>query len=152
MKSLVYLSESLTEFSDSDVEELAHYSCLFNRQIQVTGYLYFSESRFIQYLEGEASDVDKVMKLISQDPRHEILYQVELNNVEDRLFPSWSMRHVRKPDRINCILEHLIESNLLHLKNDSILKERRTKLLWDHVTAISKLQHLQPLNSPSIST
>jgi len=52
--------------------------------------LYCGEA-FIQVLEGEESDLDKLFKIIKKDPRHTNVTILEKKQITERKFANWSM-------------------------------------------------------------
>jgi hypothetical protein len=89
---LAYSSRALTAFDDEALLELADCAAAKNEQLGVTGYLYFRNELFIQYLEGEQKAVEDLMAKITTDPRHKILSIVPLPSCPERIFPHWYMR------------------------------------------------------------
>ncbi len=65
-----------------------------NSHEDITGILIATRSHFIQVLEGEAEDLEKVFSRIKKDERH---YKVALKSdrlIKRRLFGSWAMNVV----------------------------------------------------------
>lgn len=89
---LAYSSRALTAFDDEALLELADCAAAKNEQLGLTGYLYFRNKLFIQYLEGEQKAVENLMAKIKTDPRHEVTSIVPLPSCPERIFPHWYMR------------------------------------------------------------
>ena len=90
--SLTYSSQALTDFDDESLLELADNSAARNEPLGITGYLYYRDGHFIQYLEGEQKAVEELMARIASDPRHTILSEVPLPPQPSAIFPHWYMR------------------------------------------------------------
>jgi hypothetical protein len=140
MKSIVYLSDASVDFSETDLVALAEHAAATNYQLDVTGYLCFSRNRFLQYLEGEAETVDALLSSIRKDPRHKFIYEIELNDIDQRVFDHWSMRYITADELQRFHLEHYIELNLLYIKNNFPDKERCRDYVWKHVKTIANVK------------
>lgn len=62
-----------------------------NRRDHVTGALGYARGRFIQVLEGAPTDLDRVLKRVTADPRHTDIHVAWRAPVEGRIFADWSM-------------------------------------------------------------
>lgn len=80
------------EFDDEALLELADHAAAKNEEVAVTGYLYYREGLFLQYIEGERSQVEALMSKIAADPRHELIATHLLPAIESLVFPHWYMR------------------------------------------------------------
>lgn len=149
MKSVLYLSEQVIEFSESEISEIANYSRKKNHGRGIYGYLNFSNGQFVQYLEGEDEAVSLLLDTIKQDPRHQFVYGIETHQFEQRLFPSWDMRLLSSDEADQINLERYVTQNLLLLKDGAVNKERCEELLWKYVVRISKMRTLS-MNSTNI--
>lgn len=89
---LAYSSRAQCNFQDEDLLCLADAAAAKNEQLGVTGYLYFRQGLFLQYLEGTREAVETLMAKIALDVRHEILATIPLPEVPERIFPHWYMR------------------------------------------------------------
>ena len=99
------------------------------KQLDVTGYLSFSNNRFIRALE-EARSLLIFQWRIRADERHAIVHEVEPEDVQYRIFPHWDMRFVTKEDPPTIRLEDSIETNLLNIRNDVFNKTRFMGIIW----------------------
>lgn len=80
------------DFDDEALLELADSAAAKNEEVNVTGYLYYRDGTFLQYIEGERSQVEMLMGKISQDPRHELISKHVLPRISKLVFPHWYMR------------------------------------------------------------
>ncbi len=143
MVAVVYLSEANIEFKESDLSELESFAESKNRDLNITGYLSFQRERFIQYIEGEESDIQSLVESIKKDDRHTILHKIQRNHFGERIFPNWGMRLIKREELQKFQLELQIEQNLIFIKNDFAHKDRCEKFLWQHVELISKVRALR---------
>ena len=92
MFGLAYSSQAISDFDEELLMDLADRSAEKNEKRGISGYLYFRNNLFLQYLEGEQQTVENLMSKISQDPRHKVLTSVTLPDISERIFPHWYMR------------------------------------------------------------
>jgi hypothetical protein len=62
-----------------------------NAEHDITGVLLFNRDYFLQCLEGDAEDVTRTFRTISDDPRHREIALIAVHEVPERSFPDWSM-------------------------------------------------------------
>lgn len=66
-----------------------------NARDGLTGALMIHDGRFLQVLEGAAQDLDRLMRRLADDPRHEEVVVVERAPIAQRDFTGWAMASVR---------------------------------------------------------
>lgn len=94
---LVYVSQAATELDDAALEAILSESRAYNKRNDVTGVLLFVAGRdgnrgsFIQLLEGEKDEIDKLRHRIFADPRHHTKIELEKGTKPSRDFSDWSM-------------------------------------------------------------
>ena len=88
---LVYASSASQKFSEQELVELLEVSRKNNKPFDVTGILLYRDGNFIQVLEGTRENVETIYGYINADERHKGVMLVVKEDVEDRLFPNWSM-------------------------------------------------------------
>ena len=91
MISLTYLSSAASPFEQEDLEELLATVRAKNAAAGLTGMLLHVDGHFIQTLEGEEADVDRIFARIQDDGRHRNLIVALREEIETRIFPDWSM-------------------------------------------------------------
>jgi Sensors of blue-light using FAD len=64
-----------------------------NARDGITGALICREDLFVQLLEGPSDAVTSAFSRILNDDRHVDVTTLLTGDIEDRLFPQWSMRH-----------------------------------------------------------
>ncbi len=115
MNSLIYTSQANILFSKSELQKLVSNSQRKNTCRSITGYLYFREDIFLQYLEGQPEDLERVFEKISDDDRHNILNVINFYQLTDRLFPQWTMRLI---DPHEAEEAQLLEDILIDMMNN----------------------------------
>lgn len=118
---LAYSSRAQTAFDDQQLEDLANAAGAKNQQMNITGYLYYRDGLFMQYLEGEQEKVEALMGKIIADERHHVFSTIILPKIKKRVFPYWYMRflssdlpHTQAPtleDELAFILETSAQEN-----------------------------------------
>ena len=89
--SLVYISSSKGEFSDTDLVALLKKSREKNTRLGITGMLLYKSGNVMQVLEGPDDAVRKLIKTINADDRHHGVITLLERQIEQREFPDWTM-------------------------------------------------------------
>lgn len=87
---LVYMSERNMSAA-LDVQQIIMTSRRNNARVGVTGFLMFDGEYFAQALEGSRTYVTHTYNRIIGDSRHQNLHLISCMDVQERLFPNWSM-------------------------------------------------------------
>ncbi|MEL7087618.1 MAG: BLUF domain-containing protein [Planctomycetota bacterium] len=88
---LIYVSQASRLLSSYDVQEMPVPFRSRNRELNVTGVLFYSAGHFVQLLEGEPQTVQKLFERIRGDDRHHDVRRLLSFPVEQRLFDDWAM-------------------------------------------------------------
>jgi len=92
LKRLVYRSKSLVLSDDlAALRELFATSAKNNRRHEITGCLAQPDGHFVQVIEGEGGQVDRLMSRILADSRHKDVLIVDEWGIQARLFETWKM-------------------------------------------------------------
>ena len=91
LKRVVYVSEK-TNVSDTTLKDIIASSKKNNPEEGVTGCLLSGSNTFLQLLEGPTDFIDTLYSKISKDNRHENVATLCDENIDERLFLSWSMK------------------------------------------------------------
>lgn len=96
----VYVSAAVRLFSRADLIALLEKSRVKNRTLGLTGMLLYKDGNFMQVLEGEQGEVQRMIATIEADPRHHHVLHLLRGDTEQRTFPNWSMgfRDLNAPD------------------------------------------------------
>ena len=63
-----------------------------NQRFQITGALICRSDLYLQFLEGPASEIDRIYQNIRRDDRHVEITLLAEGGAQARLFPDWAMR------------------------------------------------------------
>jgi hypothetical protein len=64
----------------------------------ITGVLCQGQGLYLQVLEGERAQVNRLYAHILQDRRHHDVQMLSFEEITKRRYPDWSMAHVHLPD------------------------------------------------------
>lgn len=140
MKAIVYVSKTSTPFDTSALQKLAHQAAECNAKLDITGYLWFDDGLFLQYLEGDAERLDELMARLEQDERHQMVNQAEESDVAERRFPGWNMQFIQDGDFAGISMEKILANQLTLMRpNGNAMKEWHRQI-WSTVNSLSNLQ------------
>lgn len=137
LNSLLYVSRAAEGLTNEEVEALANRANEKNKELGISGYLYFSGQRFIQYIEGDDQAIFDLMDDIREDERHTVLREVVIKNIDKRLFPDWHMRRLTTHDFLDTNMEESIEHSITELSNTDSLADVAQKIMVSNLRMIS---------------
>ncbi|HEY9049628.1 MAG TPA: BLUF domain-containing protein [Ohtaekwangia sp.] len=88
---LVYVSARKRNCTDEEIEKILAACRANNGPLDITGVLLYSDTRFIQYVEGKSTALTNLYDKIKKDTRHEKVVMISYNPITERIFPSWQM-------------------------------------------------------------
>ena len=88
---LIYASYASKDWTDQELLDLLTTSRTRNSRIGITGLLVYAQRRFLQILEGDQKTVLQLYESIKDHPGHKNAMVLLDDEVEERLFPDWSM-------------------------------------------------------------
>lgn len=91
---LTYVSTRARHVTDDEVVELALRANRRNRELDITGCLWFGVGRFFQVLEGPREAVERLYASIVADSRHQDVQLLSFRPIEQRIFARWGLAHV----------------------------------------------------------
>ena len=91
LKRLIYVSEK-TDTSDASLAQIIDSSTKNNPETGVTGCLLSGSNSFLQLLEGPRQRIDSLYVTINADSRHKNVVMLTDEDIDERLFASWSMK------------------------------------------------------------
>jgi hypothetical protein len=91
---LIYSSRAAQPMTAAELEEILVDARDGNVKHDITGALVYVDGVFIQILEGDRDDVNRLLANIADDPRHRSLKVFYEAAVEQRAFASWRMAYV----------------------------------------------------------
>ncbi len=86
-----------------------------NTQNDITGVLCEGEGLFLQVLEGERSNVNKLYASILRDTRHKDIELLYFEEIKERFFDAWTMEYIqpRSKPKCNNFLKEIVHANNL---------------------------------------
>jgi hypothetical protein len=97
LQELVYTSVSQPHAHPDDVKDILTSSERNNLASSITGLLLYDGERYIQILEGDASNVDRLFETIKKDHRHDALELLHQGPITGRSFQEWRMAYESLP-------------------------------------------------------
>ena len=94
LQQLIYTSAAVGEFREAALSGLLLEARAKNVREGLTGMLLFHEGSFLQVLEGEAANVERVFERIARDRRHARVTMLLRHGIEVRQFDDWAMGFV----------------------------------------------------------
>ena len=91
LKRVIYVSEK-TNTSDASLTQIIDASTKNNLETGVTGCLLSGSNSFLQLLEGPRQTIDRLYVTINADSRHKNVVMLTDEDIDERLFASWSMK------------------------------------------------------------
>ena len=91
LKRVIYVSEK-TDTSDASLGQIIDTSKKNNLETGVTGCLLSGSNSFLQLLEGPRQRIDSLYVTINADSRHKNVVMLTDEDIDERLFASWSMK------------------------------------------------------------
>ena len=88
---LIYLSCTTNYIGTSDLNNIIQSANHYNPKFNITGILLYHNEYFLQMLEGQESDLNRLFAKIEKDSRHRCLYEPLKGVMSERLFSQWSM-------------------------------------------------------------
>ncbi|MBU4213573.1 MAG: BLUF domain-containing protein [Actinobacteria bacterium] len=93
LTQLLYFSE-VRDLGPGGAADVLEQSRRRNKIDFVTGVLLFNQNYFLQCLEGSRETVTAVFGSIAVDPRHGRVTLMSVRDIDERVFPDWSMGFV----------------------------------------------------------
>ncbi len=139
MNSIIYSSLSVGHIDNAKLNEMADDYAENNKKNGITGYLFFFNRRYLQFIESKDDAVFELMKTIRTDRRHTILNE-KVFTYNKQLLPGWCMKAIDKTvenlDYAEEVLEqHLMMNKLLNNANLDI-----TEQLFHSIEHVAKIK------------
>ena len=128
---LVYCSQARSGISRTDLAAIGATANSFNASMGITGCLLLCEGRFLQVLEGSATQVNDLYHRIIADRRHQSLFLNEVVRIPERTFAAWAMKWMHAADAIairDILLRYQVRSGFMP---EQLTGEAATRLLRD---------------------
>lgn len=91
LSQLVYISVRKDNCTEEEIAKILDACKRNNSKIDVTGVLLYSNTHFIQYLEGDYKVINELYGEIKKDDRHKNVVLITTGPIKERSFPSWQM-------------------------------------------------------------
>ena len=91
---IIYISKSTELITDKLIKSIEISSAKNNKELDVTGILVATKTEFMQVLEGELENVNRVFMNICRDERHSDIQIISFDNISKRQFEDWSMKGI----------------------------------------------------------
>ena len=91
LSQLVYVSNRKSNCTEEEIEKILESCKKNNPPLAITGVLLYSDTKFIQLVEGEAKVNMALYDKIKLDNRHSNLFMISYNPIKEKAFPSWHM-------------------------------------------------------------
>jgi Sensors of blue-light using FAD len=91
MIQISYVSRATAAMSAEDLLALLRQCLANNPGNEVTGMLFYANNTFLQALEGEEEDVDRLLSKINSDPRNTDVQLLHRREISRREYSDWSM-------------------------------------------------------------
>ena len=95
---IIYASQSTRLMNREDVDQILESARRHNVVDSVTGMLCYGNEKFLQCLEGENEQVDKIYNRILADNRHKEILLIDKQSLDRRTFGDWSMGFIDMND------------------------------------------------------
>ena len=129
LKRIKYVSRFAKPMDAKQLDKLAKDSARRNKKQSITGILMVSGQLFFQVIEGPAKKIEDLYWNILNDTRHVDVVTLSIeDNVEDRLFPDWSMKVVVL-DTASDIRNEPLEEIMLTIIKQQYLIDRLGRVL-----------------------
>lgn len=91
LSHLIYVSNRLPQCTQQEIDKILDACQRNNKNYDITGVLLYSDTKFIQYIEGEYSQIIQLYDRIKTDKRHSNPVLLTSTPIQKRSFPSWQM-------------------------------------------------------------
>jgi hypothetical protein len=91
LSHLVYVSNRKPNCTEEEIEKILAACQKNNAHLNITGVLMYSDTHFVQYLEGDYKEIVGLYDKIKGDDRHKNAVLITSAPISSRLFPNWQM-------------------------------------------------------------
>lgn len=111
LHSWLYLSTSSLDVGEepSAIRQIVDISRARNLDLDVTGALLFSGTRFVQFLEGPLESISALQASIKRDPRHRDIVTLSVRVLRSRQFGKWALAYKGESVFVEKVLNKAIE-------------------------------------------
>ncbi|MBL6445340.1 BLUF domain-containing protein [Fulvivirga sp. 29W222] len=91
LSQLVYVSNRNRNCTEEEITKILTSCKRNNPPLQITGVLLYSDTKFIQMVEGESKVITSLYDKIKLDVRHSNVRMISYGPIKEKSFPSWHM-------------------------------------------------------------
>ena len=91
LSQLVYVSQRAQFCTEEEIQSILDACIKNNKGEDITGVLLYSDTHFLQYLEGDFKKISSLYSKIKVDKRHKDAVMLSTAPIGQRAFPSWQM-------------------------------------------------------------
>jgi hypothetical protein len=91
LSQLVYVSNRKPICTAVEIENILASCKKNNPSLDITGVLLYSDTKFIQMVEGSSKTITELYDKIKLDKRHSNPMMISFGPIKERAFPSWHM-------------------------------------------------------------
>lgn len=91
LSQLVYVSNRRPSCTQQEIDKILDACTKNNPSLGITGVLLYTDTKFIQLVEGDAKVVTGLYDKIKLDPRHSNTMMISYGPIREKSFPSWHM-------------------------------------------------------------
>lgn len=91
LSHLVYVSSRMKHCTEEEIAKILAACQKNNQHKDITGVLLYTDSHFVQYLEGNHQEIMGLYDHIKKDDRHAKAMLISSSPIRERSFPSWQM-------------------------------------------------------------
>ena len=141
MIQLTYTSMAAPLLVTHDIKRILEIAKKFNSENKITGCLLYYKHRFLQILEGEEEIIEELYAKIKQDKKHFNVNLLHINEINERIFPKWSMafKELNKNQIEKLTGTGLFEDNLIRFSEITNKPTLATRLFWKKAVEIIEI-------------
>jgi len=94
LKSLIYVSKANQGFNEVELTRVVSRFTQDNKNEGVTGFLFYQNNLFFQYLEGNSNSLSQLFTKIAHDDRHTLVSTLLSDKEQKPRFADWPMKYL----------------------------------------------------------
>lgn len=91
LSQLIYVSNRSENCTEKEIQKILVSCEKNNPPLNITGVLLYSDTKFIQLVEGRYDTILGLYDKLKTDGRHEQVRMISCGPIEEKAFPSWHM-------------------------------------------------------------
>ena len=132
----IYVSKG--DFDSDALEELLSIAQEKNKRKNISGYLYYENGFFLQYIESfDQKELQILLDTLKLDKRHKIIQSFTNKGIMQRRFTDWDMRWISREQLLKLNLENEMIEYIKWLSNDAELVKFNSPRVWSLVDTLS---------------